>query len=186
VITFYFTVEEEGMKRFIRSVSPSHYHPYLMQLINRIQRRLGYWLRGQLILSVVIFVLTFIGLTILGVDYALLLALIAGIFEIIPYLGPFLGAVPAVFLAFVQSPVKALLVVILYIIIQQLENNIIVPKVMSKSVGINPLLVIIILLVGGKIGGAVGMILAIPVATALSVFFEDFLGKRIDQTDNSE
>jgi predicted PurR-regulated permease PerM len=97
-----------------------------------------------------------------------------------------LGAVPAVFLAFVQSPVKALVVVILYIIIQQLENNIIVPKVMSKSVGINPLLVIIILLVGGKIGGAVGMILAIPVATALSVFFEDFLGKRIDQTDNSE
>jgi len=180
VITFYFTVEEEGMKRFVRSISPSHYHPYLMQLINRIQRRLGYWLRGQLILSLIIFVLTFIGLTILGIEYALLLALIAGVFEIIPYLGPFLGAVPAIFLAFAQSPIKALLVLILYVIVQQLENHIIVPKVMSKSVGINPLLVIIVLLVGGKLGGAVGMILAVPVATAISVFLEDFLAKRSD------
>jgi len=183
VITFYFTVEEEGLKRFLKSMTPEQYQPYALQLMTRIQRRLGYWLRGQLILSLIIFVLTFIGLTVLGVEYALLLALIAGIFEIIPYLGPFLGAVPAVFLAFAQSPIKALFVLILFIVIQQIENNIIVPKVMSKSVGINPLLVIIVLLVGGKMGGAMGMILAVPVATAISVFLEDFLQKKIDATE---
>jgi predicted PurR-regulated permease PerM len=180
VITFYFTVEEEGLKRFLKSMTPAQYQPYALQLMTRIQRRLGYWLRGQLILSVIIFVLTFIGLTVLGVEYALLLALIAGIFEIIPYLGPFMGAVPAVFLAFAQSPLKALFVLILFVVIQQLENNIIVPKVMSKSVGINPLLVIIVLLIGGKMGGVIGMILAVPVATAISVFLEDFLHKKID------
>ncbi|MBL7022374.1 AI-2E family transporter [Patescibacteria group bacterium] len=183
VITFYFTVEEEGLRRFIKSMTPTQYQPYALQLMTRIQRRLGYWLRGQLILSLIIFVLTFIGLTVLGVEYALLLALIAGIFEIIPYLGPFLGAIPAVFLAFAQSPLKAGLVMILFFVIQQLENNIIVPKVMSKSVGINPLLVIIVLLVGGKMGGVLGMILAVPVATAISVFLEDFLGKKIDATE---
>ncbi|MFW0862551.1 MAG: AI-2E family transporter [Candidatus Komeilibacteria bacterium] len=183
VITFYFTVEEEGLRRFLKSMTPTHYQPYVLQLMTRIQRRLGFWLRGQLILSIIIFVLTFIGLTVLGVEYALLLALIAGIFEVIPYLGPFLGAVPAVFLAFAQSPLKALLVLILFVVIQQIENNIIVPKVMSKSVGINPLLVIIVLLVGGKMGGVLGMILAVPVATAISVFLEDFVDKKIDATE---
>lgn len=183
VITFYFTVEEEGLRRFLKSMTPTHYQPYVLQLMTRIQRRLGFWLRGQLILSIIIFVLTFIGLTVLGVEYALLLALIAGIFEVIPYLGPFLGSVPAIFLAFAQSPLKALLVLILFVVIQQIENNIIVPKVMSKSVGINPLLVIIVLLVGGKMGGVLGMILAVPVATAISVFLEDFLDKKMDDIE---
>ncbi|MFH1667441.1 MAG: AI-2E family transporter [Candidatus Komeilibacteria bacterium] len=186
VITFYFTVEEEGLKRFIMSVTPAQYQPYLMQLVSRIQRKLGYWLRGQLILSVIIFILTFVGLTVLGVEYALLLALIAGIFEVIPYMGPIIAAVPAVFLAFMQSPLKGLLVLILYIIIQQLENHIIVPKVMSKSVGINPLVVIIVLLVGGKLGGVMGMVLAVPVATAISVFMDDFVDKRLGEKEGSE
>ncbi len=183
VITFYFTVEEEGLKRFIKSVTPTQYQPYLMQLVSRIQKKLGYWLRGQLILSVIIFVLTFIGLTVLGVEYALLLALMAGIFEIIPYMGPMIAAVPAIFLAFMQSPLKGLLVLILYVIIQQLENHIIVPKVMSRSVGINPLVVIIVLLVGGKLGGVMGMVLAVPVATAISVFMDDFVDKRINKSE---
>ncbi|MCR4280235.1 MAG: AI-2E family transporter [Candidatus Komeilibacteria bacterium] len=183
VITFYFTVEEEGVKRFMKSIVPAKYLPYLTQLVTRIQRRLGFWLRGQLILSLIIFVLTFIGLTILGVEYALILALIAGLFEIIPYLGPILGAIPAIFLAFAQSPLKALLVFILYVIIQQSENHIITPKVMGKAVGINPLLVIIALVIGGKLGGFVGLIMAVPVVTALSVFLEDFWDKRLKDVE---
>lgn len=180
VITFYFTVEEEGVKRFIKSMTPIHYQPYVLQLMARIQKRLGYWLRGQIILSLIIFILTFIGLTILGVEYALLLALIAGVFEIIPYLGPILSAIPAIFLSFAQSPAKALSVLILYIIIQQLENNIVTPKVMGKAVGINPLVVIIALLIGAKLAGVMGMVLAVPVATAISVFLEDFVNRRVD------
>lgn len=178
VITFYFTVEEDAIKRFVKSISPVSNQPYLLNLINRIQTRLGYWLRGQLILCLVIFSMTFIGLTSLGVDYALVLAMIAGITEVIPYLGPIIGATPAVFLALSQSPLKALIVVLMFVLIQQIEAHIIVPKVMSKSVGINPLIVIIVMLVGGKLGGIPGIILAVPVASGISVFLEDIFSKR--------
>ncbi len=181
VITFYFTVEEEGIRSFVKTISPASYQPYLAQLISRIQKKMGLWLRGQLILSLIIFALVFIGLSILGVHYALLLGLIAGIFEIVPFIGPVLAAVPAIFFGFLQSPLLGLLVVALYIIIQQLENHIITPKVMSKSVGLNPLVVIVAILVGAKLGGIVGALLSVPVATALSVFLGDFFEKRIDQ-----
>ncbi|MBT3690053.1 AI-2E family transporter [bacterium] len=181
VITFYFTVEEEGLKNFLKSVSPSRMHPYLFRLITRIQHKLGLWLKGQLILSLIIFGLVFIGLSIIGVEYALLLAFVAGVFEIIPFLGPTLAAIPAAFFGFTQSPVLGLLVIALYVLIQQLENHVIVPKVMSKSVGLNPLIVIVAFLVGAKIGGFIGVLLAVPVATAISVFLSDFFEKRIEK-----
>jgi len=173
VITFYFTVQEEGLKRFFRSITPTKHQPYVSQLIVRMQRRMGLWLRGQLILSLVIFVLVFTGLTILGVKYALLLAFLAGVLEIIPFLGPTLSAIPAIFLTLSHSPLKALFVAILYFVIQQLENQIIVPKIMGKSVDLNPLIVIIVILMGVKLGGFVGALLAVPVATAISVFLKD-------------
>ena len=181
VLTFYFTVQEGAMKGFLQSVTPIKAQPYLMRLYSRIQVKLGQWLRGQLILSVVIFTLTFIGLTILGVPYALILAFIAGLFEIVPMIGPWMSAIPAVFFGFLQSPLMGISVVILYIVIQELENHLIVPKVMSKAVGLNPLVVIIAILVGMKLGGIVGALLAVPVATALSVFLKDLMDKKADQ-----
>lgn len=173
VITFYFSVEEEGLKRFIKTITPLKHQPYVMQLISRMQKKMGLWLRGQIILSLVIFILTFTGLSILGVKYALLLAFLAGILEIIPFMGPLISAIPAVFLALTQSPLKAVFVIILYFIVQQLENHLIVPKVMGKSVDLNPLIVIIVILIGFKLGGVIGALLAIPVATAVSVFLKD-------------
>jgi len=181
VITFYLTVNEEGMKNFIQSITPANAQPYLMRLYARIQVKMGQWLRGQLILSLVIFTLIFIGLSILGVPYALILAFIAGLFEIVPMIGPWLSAIPAVFFGFLQSPLMGMSVIILYIVVQELENHLIVPKVMSRAVGLNPLVVIIAVLVGAKIGGIVGILLAVPVATALSVFLRDFVEKKIDE-----
>ncbi len=178
VITFYILVEEKAIKWILRSVTPSQYLPYAYQLINKIQKKLGLWLRGQLILGLIIFFLVYIGLLILGVKYALILAIIAGLLEFIPYLGPIIAGFIAVVLTLFQSPIKALLVLILYIVIQILENNILVPKVMQKTIGLNPVVSIVALLVGGKIGGLVGVILAIPVVTALSVFVQDFLDKK--------
>lgn len=183
VITFYLVVEEDGMKRFIRTMTPLKNQPYIVQLINRIQHRMGYWLRGQLILSVIVFSLVFLGLSILGIKYALILALVAGLFEIIPYLGPLMSAIPAIFFAFAQSPSKAVMVVILYFVIQQAENHLIVPKVMGKSVGLNPIIVILAILIGARLGGAVGAVLAVPVATALAVYFEDLVDDRT-KSDN--
>ncbi|MFH1662165.1 MAG: AI-2E family transporter [Candidatus Falkowbacteria bacterium] len=186
VITFYMTVEESAIKKLVWSIVPAKRQGYTMQLINRMQKKIGMWLRGQLILSLVIFVLTFTGLSILGVRYALVLALIAGLTEFIPYLGPMLGAIPAVFLAFTQSPMLALFVAALYYVIQLVENHILVPKIMQKAVGINPIVSIAVLLIGFKLGGVVGAILSIPVATAVSVFIKDvFELKAKEESKNS-
>lgn len=173
VLTFYMVVEENAVKKLIWSVAPEKHQVYIMHLVNRMQQKIGLWLRGQLILSLSIFVLTYIGLLILGVKYALVLALIAGLLEFIPYLGPTLSAVPAVFLAFTQAPILALFTLGLYYIIQMVENNILVPKIMQKTVGLNPIISISALLIGYKLGGVVGAILSIPVATAVSVFIKD-------------
>ena len=173
VLTFYMTLQEHGIKKFMQSIAPSRLQPYLMELLNRIQHRLGLWLRGQLILSLIIGVMTFIGLSILGVNFAVVLSLIAGITEFVPIAGPIIGAVPAVLVAFTQSPLKALLVIILYIIVQQLENNLIVPKVMQKVTGLNPVVVIVVMLVGAKLAGITGVILAIPVTIIANAILED-------------
>ena len=116
VLTFYFSVKKDGLKNFIHAVTPAKYQKYTMQMFVRIQDKLGLWLRGQLLLSFIIFTVSWIGLLILGVKYSLVLALIAGITEVIPFIGPVIGAVPAVFLAFLQSPTKELFVVILYLV----------------------------------------------------------------------
>ncbi|MBI5077693.1 AI-2E family transporter [Candidatus Falkowbacteria bacterium] len=169
VITFYMTVEESAIKRTITFILPDKYQPFTLQLINKIQRKIGDWLKGQLLLSLIVGLLVYVGLLILGVNYALVLAVIAAVGEFVPYLGPCIAAVPAVFLTFTQSPIKGLFVLILYVIIQQIENQILVPKVMQKVVGLNPIISIVALLVGAKVAGIVGVILAIPVATAISV-----------------
>ncbi len=174
-ISFYLTAEENGMKNFIKHLAPYKHQVYVMGLVNKIQRKVGSWVLGQLILSVVIFGLTFIGLTVLKVEYALVLALIAGILEIVPYIGPFIAVIPAAFFAFLQNPPLAVAVIILYLVIQQLENHIIVPVVMSKSVGLNPVLVILAVLIGGSLAGVMGALIAIPVVSGLSVFVQDMM-----------
>jgi len=188
VLTFYMVVEENAIKKLVWSIAPVEHQPYIMQLINRMQRKIGLWLRGQLILSFFIFILVYIGLLILGVKYALVLALIAGLTEFVPYLGPLIAAIPAVFLALTQSPLLALFVAILYYVVQLTENNILVPKVMQKTVGLNPIISITALLVGYQIAGIAGAILSIPVATAASILLGDLFAHKQagleDYTDN--
>ncbi len=178
VITFYLLVEENAPKKILRSVLPADSLPYAYQLFNRIEKQLGLWLRGQLILCFSIFILVYLVLLALGVKYALILAIIAGLLEFIPYLGPAFSGFIAVSLTLLHSPIQALLVLICYILIQIFENNILVPNVMRKAVGLNPVISICALLIGVRLGGFAGVILAIPLATALSVFFEDFLEKK--------
>jgi len=186
VVTFYMVAEENAMRKIIWSIAPTEHQPYIMQLIIRMQKKIGLWLRGQLILSLIIFALTYLGLSILGIKYALILALIAGMTEFVLYLGPILAAIPAIFLAFMQEPARALFVAVLYYIIQLVENNIIVPKLMQKVVGLNPIIIIVVLLSGFKLAGIVGAIISIPVATAVSVFIKDLFEKRVNKGIESE
>lgn len=178
VITFYLTVDEKSMKLFIKNITPSNHQAYVSQLMASIQMRMGYWLRGQLLLSLIVFSLVYLGLSILGVKYALLLALVAGMFEVVPFIGPWISAIPGVFFAFSQSPGKAIAVAILYFAIQQIENNLIVPKVMGKSTGLNPLIVILAILTGARLGGVMGALLAVPVTLAVAVYIESLQNQK--------
>lgn len=181
VIVFYMTVEEEAIKKLVWTLAPAKKRYYVMSLINRMQKKINSWLKAQIVLSLAIFCLTYVGLWFLPIEYKLVLALIAGITELVPYIGPLIGAVPAVFLALTVSPGLALAVAILYYVIQQVENNLLVPKVMQKTVGLNPIVSIAVLLIGFNLGGVLGAMLSMPVATALSVFVGDVLdGKSMD------
>jgi len=174
VVTFYMVVEEGVIKKAIHSMAPQKYHESIDDLTAKIQKKIGLWLRGQFILCFIIFVLCFIGLTVLGVKYALILALFAGLTEFVPILGPILGSIPAIFVAFNQTPILALFVFLLYFLVQRMENDFLVPTVMQKAVGVNPLVSIIALLIGGKLGGIVGVLLAIPVVTVIGVVLDFF------------
>ncbi len=174
VISFYLVAEEQSMKQFVATLLPLQHHDVVLNLIDKIQNKMGRWVLGQIILSFSIFALTYIGLLILGVDYALFLALLAGLLEVVPYIGPFLSAVPAVFFAFIQSPPLAIAAVILYIIVQKTEGYVLVPKIMQKTVGLSPLVVLVSLLVGYKLAGILGLLVSVPIASAISVLVQEF------------
>jgi predicted PurR-regulated permease PerM len=177
-LTFYLSVKEEGMKNFITSVTPAVHQDYVVLLAERIRKRIGKWLQGQLFLMFIIFTLDLIALYLLGVPYALILAILAGMMEIIPYLGPIISAIPAVLVGFLVNPLTGLLVLAAYIIIQQFENHVITPQIMKKAIGLNPVAVILALLIGAKLGGVLGAIMAIPLTAAGSVFVKDLLAKK--------
>lgn len=178
VLAFYMVVEEDAARRFVKNFAPEEYQPFLGVLFTKMQKRIGSWLRGQLVLGVVIGVAVYLGLTILGVPYALVLGIIAGLLEIIPYAGPLLSAIPTLIIAFSLSPFKGFMTLILLIVIQQVENNVLVPKIMQKATGLNPIVSIIALLVGLKLGGFVGAVLAIPLATVIAVVMEELFAAR--------
>ncbi len=184
-MAFYLSVKEEGTKKLLASIAPVTHQSYIVSLGERIKEKIGKWLQGQLLLMLIIFILDYIALTLLGVPYALILAVFAGLLEIIPYLGPIISAVPGVMLGFLISPLTGFLTLSAYIIIQQFENHMIVPQIMKKAIGLNPVIVILALLVGAKLGGILGAILAVPLAAAGSVFVKDLIQKK-DQSVTAE
>ncbi len=177
VISFYFSVQERGIEDFLRIITPSQNEKYVIGLWKRAQEKIGKWIQGQLLLGVLVGVLVFLGLSVLGVKYAFVLAILAGIFEIIPVFGPILAAIPAVIFGFLDSVTLGLTVLGFYVIIQQFENHLIYPLVVRKVIGVPPILVILSLIVGAKLAGFMGIILAVPVATLL-VEIADDISKR--------
>lgn len=169
VLSFYLAVQERGIENFLRIIVPIQYEAYVIDLWNRSQYKIGQWMKGQLLLALIVGVLVYLGLTILGVKYALTLAILAAMFELIPIFGPILSAIPAVLLAFIDNTTLGLMTIGLYIIIQQFENHLIYPLVVKSIVGVPAIIVIIALVVGGQLAGFLGIILAVPVAT---VFME--------------
>src|SRR3989338_9198575 len=143
VISFYLSVQEHGIENFLRIITPLEHEDYILNLWQRSQRKIGRWLQGQALLGVLVGVIVFLGLTILNVEYALLLAILTAIFEVIPVFGPIMAAIPAIAVASIQSPFLGLMVLGFYVIVQQFENHLIYPLVVRKTIGVPPLLVVL-------------------------------------------
>ncbi len=174
-LTFYLLLDWENLKsRFAEMLNPRS-RIRVQRILEAMEHQLGGWLRGELVLMVVVGVMVYLGLFALGVDYVLPLAVIAGILEIVPIIGPILSAVPALLVGFGTSFWLGVWIAVLYIIVQQLENNLIVPNVMGKATGFSPLLTLLVLFVGGQLFGIGGAILALPAALFLSILAKDLL-----------
>jgi predicted PurR-regulated permease PerM len=174
VLSFYFAVQERGIDDFLRIITPTRRHTYILDLWKRAQHKIGRWLQGQLLLSLIVGVMLFIGLVLMDVRYALLLALVAAVLELIPVFGSILAAVPAVAIAFIDvGTMKALWVIVLYIVVNQIEGNVIYPWVVQKVVGVPPLVVILAIIAGFQLAGFLGVLIAVPIAAAVQEWVGD-------------
>lgn len=178
IFSIYLATQEKGIENFLRLVVPLKYESYVIDLWDRSQKKLGKWLRAQMLLGAIVGVLVFFGLTFLGIEHALFFAALAALFEIIPVVGPILAAIPAVVTAFFLSPFLGLSTVILYVVVQQIESHVIIPVVMRKAIGLSPLIVVFALLVGGKLGGLFGILLAVPVTAIVAELVNDWDKKK--------
>ncbi len=179
VFSIYFAVQETGIDDFLRVVTPVDHQKYVLSLWKRSQDKIGKWMQGQLLLGVIVAVLIYLGLVIFGIPHALLLAVIAGLFELIPVFGQVLAAVPAIAIAVSIGGIpSAILVIGLYVVVQQFEAHLIYPLVVKKVVGVPPLLVILALIIGAKLAGFLGILLSVPLAAALQEFVSDVQKKK--------
>lgn len=179
IITFYLLLERKNLKRYLLILFGEDQEKKAEALINKAEKQLGSWVRGEIILMTIIGVMTYFGLRFLGIEFALPLALLAGVLEIVPNIGPVLAAIPAIIAGLAISSPIGLAVAAWYFLVQQLENSLIVPKVMEKAVGVNPLVTILSLAIGFKLGGAVGAIFAVPIILLIRVVAsEAFVSKR--------
>jgi len=174
VISFYFMLQRKTFRKYFTSLCPKKYQENVLGTISEIEDKIGLWVRGQMVLCFAIGFFTWIGLALLGLPYALPLALLAGVLEIVPTIGPIISAVPATIVALTISPGLAISIVIFYIILQALENNLLVPKIMEKAVGLNPIIIIIGVLVGGKFMGILGALLAVPIIATTIIITRSF------------
>ncbi len=167
VISFYLLLERKNLNKYLGILLGKNSPDAVLKTISEVERRLGGWVRGELFLMLCVGVVTYVGLMILGIDNALPLAIIAGLLEIIPNIGPTISAVPAVLIALTIHPFKAIATIALYFLVQLAENHLLVPNIMKRAVGVNPLVSIIGLITGFKIYGPMGAILSIPIIILL-------------------
>jgi predicted PurR-regulated permease PerM len=174
ILSFYLLANSREIVRAFVRLFPRSERSRVEDACHRVTTKVSAWLNGQLLLAAIIGTTAAIGLWLLGVPYFYVLALIAAIGEMVPVIGPFLSAIPAVAVALSVSPPLGLAVAVFFIVQQQLENHVLVPKVMARQVGVSPVVVIVSLLIGGSLLGIVGAILAVPSAAILQVIFEEW------------
>lgn len=164
ILSFYLTIDRDGIENFLKAILPPSYEDQVLDIYFRVRRKIGRWLQGQIFLSLSVGFSIFIALWILGIKYSLILGILAGILEIVPFVGPIFSGAVAFLVALSQSFSSAIYVLILFIVIQQLEGHLLVPTFMRLATGLNPALILISLLIGSQLLGFIGLILAVPTA----------------------
>ncbi|GAA0821525.1 AI-2E family transporter [Clostridium tertium] len=173
IVTYYFLVDGDLIYNKLLLILPTEKRIIAKRVISHIDKVLSRYIISQLLLSLIIGALTFIVLVIIDVKFALILGIFNGVLNIVPYFGPIIGGVPAIFVAFMESPNKALWTLIAIFLIQQIEGNILSPKITGDSTNMHPIIIIILLLVGEKLGGLIGMIVAVPIGVIVKVIYDD-------------
>ena len=169
VLTYYLLKDWRSLQSGLINAFSVQYRQQLQNVTNEMGSVISGYIRGQIVISIIMGILVFSGMYLLGVDYPLVLGLLATLTETIPIAGPIIGAIPAILLAYIAAPALAVKVIIFYILIQQIENHLIVPNIMGHTIDLHPILVVVSLLIGGHIYGVVGMMLAVPVTALLRV-----------------
>lgn len=172
VLMFYFMKDSEQVAQFFKKLVPARSREWAFPLVNKIDYVLGGFIRGQLLVALIIGILSSLALLFLGIDYWIILGIMAGLGDLVPYVGPFLGAFPAILLAFTSDPLTAVWVIVAFLIIQQLEGSVISPRIVGDSVGLHPAAVIFVLLLGGALWGLAGLLVAVPLAGVVVVLIE--------------
>lgn len=175
VIAYFWIAERIAFRRLLLHVVKLENRERVLAIWQNVELKVGQWARGQLLLMLSVGVLEGVGFAVLGVPFALLLGVYAGLVEIIPILGPYLGAIPAILIALTQSPTQALLVAAWTIVVNLVEGNILIPRIMQETVGLSPLTVILALLAGANLYGVVGALLAVPVAAAIQAVIQELM-----------
>lgn len=172
VITFYLLLEKDKILDFISKNVPDRYENFLVKIWREIDESLSMFVRGRIIMAIFVGVATMVYLMAFGIEFSFVIGVITCVADIIPYIGPFLGFVPAVLLALFKGPFTAFWVAVLFCFVQWLENNILGPKILGDSTGMHPLIVLILLIIGGGMFGVFGMIFSVPVAAVIKIIYK--------------
>jgi predicted PurR-regulated permease PerM len=181
ILALYLTIDGERIRRYIIQFMPFDRQDQALQVTERIGTRLGAWARGEALLGAIIGLMTWIAALLLGLPYAGALALIAAVGELVPNLGPIIAAIPLIVVGFLSSPQQGVLALVVAVVIQQLENNLIVPRVMARAVDLHPVAVMLAILSGGELLGIQGALLAVPLVASLSVVVDEVQCERLQR-----
>lgn len=172
IIAYYYLKDAEFLKESFLTLTPRRWRNFLIGAGREINLILASFIQGQLLTALIVGILESIGLLIIHAKYPIVLGLVGGIFNIIPYFGPLLGAIPAVAVALIESPVKALWTTLVFVIVQQIDNSFISPKIIEGRLGLHPVTTILAVLVGGEFMGILGMLIAVPIAAIIKVIIK--------------
>jgi predicted PurR-regulated permease PerM len=183
ISAFYLSLTRDGVERFIRAVVTKEYEHKALLIYERSRRRIGFWFRSQLLLSLVMGILVVIALWMLGVRQALLIGILAGVFELVPFIGPIIAGSVAVISALLTSPTLALYTMIVFLVLHQIESHLLIPLLIGRNVGLHPVIVIVALLIGLEVGGLLGVLISVPAAVVLQEVVEGWHDSDLEEAE---